>query len=128
MNGSITGVDRIGQPANMRQSRFRSGPIEADIRGVRSNQRKPETALKFTCVRLPRALHMSQRYTCGAITTSAKSRARASVGARQAASSHRNAAAAWCPSEVDIHRGLRDASVALIIHIRRCIDAYEYCA
>jgi hypothetical protein len=35
---------------------------------------------------------------------------------------------AWCPSEVDIHRGLRDVSVALIIHIRRCIDAYEYCA
>ena len=28
----------------------------------------------------------------------------------------------------DIHRGLRDVSVALIIHIRRCIDAYKYCA
>jgi hypothetical protein len=32
------------------------------------------------------------------------------------------------PSEVDIHRGLRDVSVALIVHTRRCTDAYEYCA
>jgi hypothetical protein len=28
----------------------------------------------------------------------------------------------------DMRPGLRDVSVALIIHIRRCIDAYEYCA